>query len=29
MEAVYLIAAVIIFAGGLITGIYVNSQIEK
>ena len=29
MEAVYIIAAIIIFAGGVITGVYVSSQIES
>jgi len=29
MEAIYIIAAIIIFAGGVITGVYVSSQIEK
>ena len=29
MEAIYVIATIIIFAGGVITGIYVNSQIEN
>jgi uncharacterized protein YneF (UPF0154 family) len=28
MEAIYIIAFVITFAGGVITGIYVHSQIE-
>ena len=29
MEAIYIIAAIIIFAGGVITGVYVSSQIES
>ena len=29
MEAIYIITVVIIFAGGVITGIYISSQIEK
>ena len=29
MEAIYIIAGIIIFAGGVITGVYLSSQIEK
>ena len=29
MEAIYIIATIIIFAGGVITGVYISSQIER
>jgi len=29
MEAIYIIASIIIFVGGVITGVYVSSQIER
>ena len=29
MEAIYIIAAIFIFGGGVITGIYMHAQIEK
>jgi uncharacterized protein YneF (UPF0154 family) len=29
MEAIYILTVIIIYAGGVITGIYVSSQIEK